>query len=72
MHTKMSISSLSGWSFSNIHVGLLGIRMDRVPNAWIREVCRVTQGVEERIDEGVLWGFSHVEKMEKDRIAKRV
>ena len=35
--------------------GLLGImRMDRVPNAWIRELCGVTKGVDERIDEGVL------------------
>ena len=36
--------------------GLLGIRrMDRVPNARIRELCGVTKGVEERIDEGVLY-----------------
>ena len=36
--------------------GLLGIRrMDRVPNAWIRELCRVKKGLDERIDEGVLW-----------------
>ena len=35
--------------------GLLGIRrMDRVPNARIRELCRVKKGLEERIDEGVL------------------
>ena len=34
---------------------LLGIiRMDRVPNAWIRRLCRVKKGVNERIDEGVL------------------
>ena len=43
-----------------------------VPNAWIRKLCGVTKGVDERIDEGVLWWFSHVEKMEKDRISKRV
>ena len=41
--------------------GLLGIRrMDRVPNAWIRELCRVKKGLDERIDEGVLWWFSYV------------
>ena len=35
--------------------GLLGIRrMDRVPNERIRELCGVTNGVDERIDEGVL------------------
>ena len=39
--------------------GLLGIRrMDRVRNAQIRELCRVSRvrkGLNERIDEGVLW-----------------
>ena len=35
--------------------GLLGIRrMDKVPNARKRELCGVTKGVEERIDERVL------------------
>ena len=56
-----------------IEEGLFGIRrMDRVPNAWIRELCRVTKGEDERIDEGVLRWFGHVERMEKDRIAKKV
>ena len=49
--------------------GLLGIRrMDRVPNAWIRELSGVKKGRDERIDEGI----SPVERMERDRIAKRV
>ena len=53
--------------------GLLGIRrMDRVMNAQIRELCGMRKGLDERIDEGVLWWFGHVERMEKDRIAKRV
>ena len=30
------------------------------------------EGVDERIDEGVLRWFGHVERMEKDRIVKRV
>ena len=35
--------------------GLLGInRMDRVPNARIRELCGMKKGLDERIDEGVL------------------
>ena len=29
------------------------------------------KGVDERINEGVLWWFAHVEGMEKGRIAKR-
>ena len=34
--------------------GLLGIRrMDRVPNAWIRELCRVKKDLDKRID--VCW-----------------
>ena len=45
--------------------------MDKFPNAWIRELCRVKKGLDERID-GVLWWFGHVERMERDRIAKRV
>ena len=41
--------------------GLLGIRrMDRVPNARIRDLCRVKNGLDERIDEGVLRWFDHV------------
>ena len=52
--------------------GLLGIRrMDKVPNAQIKELCGVMKGVDDRIDEGVLQKFGHVERME-DRIAKRV
>ena len=35
--------------------GLLGIRrMDRVPKAWIRELCGVKKCLDDRIDEGVL------------------
>ena len=53
--------------------GLLGIRrMDRVLNALIRESCGVMKGVYERIEEGLLWWYGHVERMEKDRNAKRV
>ena len=53
--------------------GLLGIRrMDKVPNARVRELCGVTEGVDERIDEGVLRWFGHVERMENNRIAKRI
>ena len=52
---------------------LLGIRrMDRVLNTRIRELCEVRKGLDEKIDEGFLWWFSHVERMECDRIAKRV
>ena len=52
--------------------GLLGTRrIDRIPNAWIRELCGVRKSLCERIDEDVLRWFGHVEKMERDRIAKR-
>ena len=53
--------------------GLLGNkRMNRVPNAQVKELCGVTKGVDESIDEGVLRCFGHVERMEKDKIAKRI
>ena len=55
------------------HRGLLGIkRMDRVPNSRIRELCGAKKGLEERIDEFMLRWFGHVERMERDMIAKRV
>ena len=48
--------------------GLLGIRrMDK----GIRELLRVIKGADERINEGILWWFGLVERMENDRIAKR-
>ena len=43
-----------------------------VPNAWIRELCRVRKGVDESINEGVLRWFGHVEGMERERIVKIV
>ena len=53
--------------------GLLGIRrMDNVLNARIRQLCGVTKGLDEKIDEGVLRWLGHVERMENDRIAKMV
>ena len=53
--------------------GLLGIRRkDRASNARTRNLCRVTKGVDERINEGDLRWFDHVEMKEKDRIAKKV
>ena len=52
---------------------LLGIRrMDKVPNARIRQLCGVMKGVDEKINEGALRCFGHVERMENDRIAKSV
>ena len=53
--------------------GLVGIRrMDKFLNAQIRKMYRVTKGVDEKSDEGVLRWFGHVERMENNRIAKRV
>ena len=53
--------------------GLLGIKkMDKVPNARIRELSGEAKCVDERIEVGVLRWFGHVERIENDRIAKRV
>ena len=50
--------------------GLLGVRrMDKVPNSRIRELCGVRKSLDERIYEGVLRWFGHVER---DKIDKRV
>ena len=35
-------------------------------------MCGASKGVDERINESVLRWFGHVERMEKDRITKRV
>ena len=46
-----------------------------MPNAWIRELCGVVKRVIERIDssvENVFRWFGHIERMENDRIPKRV
>ena len=51
----------------NIFRGLLGIRrMDKVPNARIRQLCGGTKGVDENIDEVVLRWLGHVERREND------
>ena len=53
--------------------GLLGIRrIDRVPNARIRELRGMKKGLDERIDDSVLWWFGSCEGKEKDKIDKRV
>ena len=46
--------------------------MDKVSNGQISQLCGVTNGVDEKIDEGVLRWLDHVERIENDRIAKRV
>ena len=46
--------------------GLLGIkRMDGV-----RQLCGVTKGVDQNIDEGVLRRFGYEERMENDNMIK--
>ena len=48
------------------------VQMDKVLNSRIRQLCGVTKGVYEKIDECILRLFGHVERMENYRIAKRV
>ena len=57
------ISRIRAKQMDNLR-GLRDIRrIDRVPNARIRELCGVTKGVDERIDECILRWFGHVERM---------
>ena len=53
--------------------GFLGImRMDKVPNARIRELCGGPKGVDERITKVYLQWFGHVERRDNKKIDKRV
>ena len=54
--------------------GLLSIRrrMDRVLNVRTRELWGVVKGVDEQIDERVLRWFDHIEKIDNDKIARRM
>ena len=53
--------------------GWLGIRrVDRVPSSWIRELCRVKKGLDERTHEGMFQWFDHVERMERDRLRESI
>ena len=47
-------------------------RIDRVPNVEIRRRCGKNVSVGQRIDQGLLRWFGHVERMGDDRLAKRV
>ena len=47
-------------------------RIDRVPNVEIRRRCGKKVSVSQRIDQGVLRWFGHVERMGDERMAKRV
>ena len=69
---KEEISRVKAVQMDNLRVLLDIRRIDRVPNAWIRKLCRVTKRVDERIDEGMLHWLGYIDKMERARIAKRV
>ena len=47
-------------------------RVDGVRNAIVRERCGCKLNVLERIERNVLKGFGHVERMEEERLVKRV
>ena len=69
---KKEISRIMAVQMDNLRELLSIRRIDRVPNARITELCGVKKGLDERTDEGVLRWFSHVERMKRDRTAKRV
>merc|ERR1712002_1206017 len=47
-------------------------RIDRVLNVEIREMCGKNVSVSERMDQGILMWFGHVERMGNERLVKRV
>ena len=62
---KEEISQIKTVKMDNLKVLPNIRRMDRILNARIRELCRVKKGLNERIDEGMLQWFGHVERMKK-------
>ena len=50
-------------------MGLLGLRrVNRVPNARIREVCEVAKAVDERIDQSFLCWLGYIGRKKESRI----
>merc|ERR1712002_866144 len=47
-------------------------RIDRVPNVEIKRMCGKNVSVSERMDQGILRWFGHVERMGNERFVKRV
>ena len=44
--------------------------MDRVLNARITVLCGVRKGLDERIDDCLLWWFSHLGRMEREGLPR--
>ena len=52
---------------------IVGVRrMDRVRNADVRKVCGVSKGVEKKREGGLLAWYGHVERMNPNRVVKRI
>ena len=55
MEGEGEVSKIRAVQMDNLR-SLLGVRrMDRVPNARIRQLCGVTKGVDENIDGSAMW-----------------
>jgi hypothetical protein len=53
--------------------GVLGVRKtDRMRNEYIRELCGVEKGVIDRINMSILRWFWHLERMDENRLVKRI
>ena len=52
---------------------IVGVRrMDRIRNVDVREACGIQKGVEMRREIGLLGWFGHVQRMDINRIVKRI
>ena len=52
---------------------VLGVKkIDKIRNEFIRTVCGVEKGINERVNESVLRWFGHVERMDDSRMVKRM
>lgn len=53
--------------------GIIGVRrVDQIRSERIREMCGIAKGMDELIDESVLRWYGHVERMEGERVVRRV
>jgi len=72
--------ALNAWSRKRIEVlemkclrTITGVRwFDRVRNTRVREMCGNRRSLLERADQGVLKWFGHIERMEEERVIKRI
>ena len=65
-------SKVQAVQMDNLRGILGGKRIDKMRNEHIRELCGVKKGVTERVNEYILRWFGHMERMDVNRLVKRM